>query len=97
MIPKEVIDEILSRADIKDVASPYVRLQRAGNIMKGLCPFHSEKTPSFTVYPADNSFYCFGCGAGGSTITFLQKAENLTFAEAAERLANMVGDRKSVV
>lgn len=91
MIPKEIIDEILSRADIKEVASPYVRLQRAGNIMKGLCPFHSEKTPSFTVYPADNSFYCFGCGAGGSTITFLQKAENLTFAEAAERLANMVG------
>ena len=91
MIPKEVIDEILSRADIKQVAMPYVRLQRAGNIMKGLCPFHSEKTPSFTVYPADNSFYCFGCGAGGTAITFLQKAENLTFGEAAERLATMVG------
>lgn len=91
MIPKEVIDEILARADIKQVAAPYVRLQRAGNIMKGLCPFHSEKTPSFTVYPADNSFYCFGCGAGGSAITFLQKAENLTFAEAAEQLANAVG------
>ena len=91
MIPREVIDEILARADIKQVAAPYVRLQRAGNIMKGLCPFHSEKTPSFTVYPADNSFYCFGCGAGGSAITFLQKAENLTFAEAAEQLANAVG------
>lgn len=91
MIPKEIIDEILSRADIKQVAAPYVRLQRAGNIMKGLCPFHSEKTPSFTVYPADNSFYCFGCGAGGTAITFLQKAENLTFAEAAERLATAVG------
>lgn len=91
MIPKEIIDDILSRADIKQVAAPYVRLQRAGSIMKGLCPFHSEKTPSFTVYPADNSFYCFGCGAGGTAITFLQKAENLTFVEAADRLATTVG------
>lgn len=91
MIPKEVIDEILARADIKQVISPYVRLQRAGNIMKGLCPFHSEKTPSFTVYPQDNSFYCFGCGVGGSTISFIQKAENLSYPEAVEYLAKQVG------
>ena len=91
MIPREIIEEILNRADIRQVISPYVRLQRAGNLMKGLCPFHSEKTPSFTVYPADNSFYCFGCGVGGSAITFLQKAENLSFAEAAEQLAESLG------
>lgn len=91
MIPKEIIEEILARADIRQVIAPYVHLQRAGNLMKGLCPFHSEKTPSFTVYPADNSFYCFGCGAGGTAITFLQKAENLSFSEATERLAGSVG------
>ena len=62
MIPRETIDEVLLRNDIESVIGSYVSLKRAGSNLKGLCPFHSEKTPSFTVYPQDNSFYCFGCG-----------------------------------
>ncbi len=91
MIPQEVIQEVLSRTDIRQVISQYVTLQRAGTNMKGLCPFHSEKTPSFTVYPADNSFFCFGCGAGGDAITFLRRAENLDYVSAVERLAKVAG------
>ncbi len=91
MIPQEVIQEILSRTDIRQVISPYVTLQRAGTNMKGLCPFHSEKTPSFTVFPADNSFYCFGCGAGGDAISFVRRAENLDYVGAVERLAKSAG------
>ncbi len=92
-IPKNVLDEIEQRSDITDVISSYVTLQRAGSNLKGLCPFHSEKTPSFVVYPASNSFYCFGCGAGGNVFSFVMKAENLDFAGAAEFLANRVGIR----
>ncbi len=91
MIPQEVIQEILSRTDIRQVIAPYVTLQRAGTNYKGLCPFHSEKTPSFTVFPADNSFYCFGCGAGGDAISFIRRAENLDYVGAVERLAQSVG------
>ena len=65
MISRETIEEILMRTDIESLVSSYVSLKRAGSNMKGLCPFHSEKSPSFTVYPSSNSFYCFGCGAGG--------------------------------
>ena len=60
MIKREIIDEIIARNDIESLIGSYVSLKRAGSNLKGLCPFHSEKTPSFTVYPADNSFYCFG-------------------------------------
>ena len=79
-IPKNVLDEIEQRSDITDVIGSYVTLQRAGSNLKGLCPFHSEKTPSFTVYPASNSFYCFGCGAGGNVFTFIMNAEKLSGA-----------------
>ena len=72
MIDKSVIDDILNRTDIDQLISSYVSLQRAGSLMKGLCPFHSERSPSFMVYPSDNSFYCFGCGAGGNAITFIK-------------------------
>ncbi len=92
-IPKNVLDEIEQRSDITDVISSYVTLQRSGSNLKGLCPFHSEKTPSFVVYPASNSFYCFGCGAGGNVFSFVMKAENLDFAGAAEFLANRAGIR----
>lgn len=92
-IPKNVIDEIEQRSDITDIIGSYVTLSRAGSNMKGLCPFHSEKTPSFTVYPASNSFYCFGCGAGGSVFTFVMKAENLDYTGAVEFLANRAGIR----
>ncbi|MBQ3482795.1 MAG: DNA primase [Clostridia bacterium] len=91
MIPKEVIEEIRYRCDIEDVIGSYVTLKRAGSNKNGLCPFHSEKTPSFTVFPATKSFYCFGCGAGGDVITFIQKVENLDYVAALEYLAARAG------
>ena len=91
MISRETIDEVLLRNDIESVIGAYVSLKRAGSNLKGLCPFHSEKTPSFTVYPQDNSFYCFGCGAGGNAITFIRKRENLDYPDAVEFLANKAG------
>lgn len=91
MISKQVIDEILMRNDIETLIGGYVSLRRAGANVKGLCPFHSEKTPSFTVYPADNSFYCFGCGVGGDAITFIKKMEHLDYPDALEFLAKRAG------
>ncbi len=91
MIEKSVVEEVLARSNIEGVISPYVSLKRAGGLLKGLCPFHSEKTPSFCVYPKDNSFYCFGCGAGGDAITFVKRAENMDFEDAVETLAKRVG------
>ncbi|MBR7111865.1 MAG: DNA primase [Clostridia bacterium] len=91
MIPKEVIEEIRYRCDIEDVIGTYVSLKRAGSNRHGLCPFHSEKSPSFTVFPATKSFYCFGCGAGGDVITFVQKIENLDYVGAVESLATRAG------
>ena len=91
MISKEIIDEIILRNDIEHLIGSYVSLRRAGGNMKGLCPFHSEKTPSFTVYPADNSFYCFGCGVGGDAITFIKKMEHLDYPDAVEFLAKRAG------
>ncbi len=79
------------RNDIETVVGAYVTLKRAGSNLKGLCPFHSEKSPSFTVYPNDNSFYCFGCGAGGDVITFIKKKENLDYPDAVEFLADRAG------
>ncbi len=91
MIPREVIDEIRYRCDIEDVVSTYVSLKRAGSNRQGVCPFHSEKSPSFTVFPATKSFYCFGCGAGGDVVTFIQKIENLDYVAALEYLATRAG------
>ncbi len=91
MIPKEIIEEIRYRCDIEDVIGSYVTLKRAGSNRNGLCPFHSEKSPSFTVFPATKSFYCFGCGAGGDVITFIQKMENLDYVAALEFLATRAG------
>lgn len=91
MISKETIEQVLMRNDIETLIGSYISLKRAGSNLKGLCPFHSEKTPSFTVYPADNSFYCFGCGAGGDAITFIRKRENLDYPDAVEFLANRAG------
>ena len=86
-----VIQEIKYRSDIVDVISGYVQLKRAGSNLNGLCPFHSEKTPSFTVFPSTSNFYCFGCGAGGDVITFIMKQENLSYPEAIEFLARRSG------
>ena len=91
MIARETIDEILLRSSIESVISPYVTLRRAGSNLKGLCPFHSEKTPSFTVYTQDNSFYCFGCGVGGNAITFISRIEHLDFEDAIEFLGKRAG------
>ena len=91
MIPREIIEEIVARTDIGDLIGSYVSLKRAGSNMHGLCPFHSERTPSFTVFSKTNSFYCFGCGAGGDSITFVMKAENLDYPSAVEFLATRAG------
>ncbi len=91
MIPREIIDEIVYRSDIEQVIGSYVTLKRAGSNFNGLCPFHNEKTPSFTVFPATKSFYCFGCGAGGDVISFIMREENLDYREAVEFLAAKAG------
>ena len=91
MISRETIEEILLRTDIQTLIGGYVSLKRASANLKGLCPFHSEKTPSFTVYPANNSFYCFGCGAGGDQISFIMRMEHLDYPDAVEFLAKRAG------
>lgn len=90
-IPEEVINEIKYRNDIESVMAPYVNLKRRGKNLVGLCPFHNEKTPSFTVYPENGSFYCFGCGVGGDVFSFIKLIENLDYIEAVKLLAERSG------
>lgn len=90
-LPEEFLQELKYRNDITEVASSYVNLKRRGRNMVGLCPFHSEKTPSFNIYSENGSFYCFGCGAGGDVITFVMKIENLDYMEAVRFLAQRAG------
>ncbi len=92
-IPEETIQDVLHRADMVDVIGDYVLLQQRGANAKGLCPFHQEKTPSFTVNPAKGLFYCFGCQASGNVIRFLMQHDNLTFPEAVRLLAERYGVR----
>ncbi|MCI6242255.1 MAG: DNA primase [Lachnospiraceae bacterium] len=87
----ELIEEVRSRNDIVDVIGGYVSLQKKGSTYFGLCPFHNEKTASFSVSPGKQMYYCFGCGAGGNVFTFLMQYENYTFAEAMEALADRAG------
>ena len=89
--PQEIVDEVLANTDIVDVISAHVHLKKRGKDYVGLCPFHNEKTPSFTVVPGKNMYYCFGCGAGGSAVTFLMKYNNSTFTEALQELADRAG------
>lgn len=91
MIPQDYIQEVVRRNDIEDVVQNYVQLRRRGRTCTGLCPFHTEKTPSFVVYPETQSFYCFGCGAGGDVITFIKKISNLEYVEAVKLLASRAG------
>jgi DNA primase len=86
-IPDEKITAIKNASDIVDIVSETVSLRRAGRNFLGLCPFHAEKTPSFTVSPEKQIYYCFGCGAGGNVFSFLMKQGGLTFPEAARVLA----------
>jgi DNA primase len=90
-IPRSFIDELVARADIVEVVGARVTLKRAGSNYKGLCPFHGEKTPSFTVSPAKGFYHCFGCSAHGTAIGFLMAYDNLEFPEAVEALAEMMG------
>jgi DNA primase len=90
-IPKESIEQILSSTDIVDLIQSYVPLKRAGSQFRANCPFHNEKTPSFYVNPARQSFHCFGCGKGGDAIAFVREYENLPFMEAVRKLAGRAG------
>ena len=87
----DIIEEVRSKNDIVDVVSQYVRLTKKGNSYFGLCPFHNEKTPSFSVTPGKQMYYCFGCGAGGNVFSFIMEYENYTFGEALKHLADRAG------
>lgn len=91
MYSSEVIDEVISRNDIVDVISGYVKLKKSGSSYVGLCPFHNEKSPSFSVSPTKQLYHCFGCGVGGNVITFIMEYENYTFVEAVKMLAQRAG------
>jgi len=91
LYPEEIIEEIRSRNDIFDVISGYVKLQKKGSSYFGLCPFHNEKSGSFSVAPHKQMYHCFGCGAGGNVITFIMEYENFTFVEAVKLLADRAG------
>lgn len=91
MIPHSFIEQLVSNCDIEDIISSYVNIKKTGRNSKALCPFHSEKTPSFVVYGDTQSYFCFGCGAGGDVISFIMQAENLEYVEAIKFLASRVG------
>lgn len=92
-LPQEFLMELKYRNDVESVLSPYIALKRRGSNLVGLCPFHNEKTPSFTVYPENGSYYCFGCGQGGDIITFTMRMENLDYIDAVRKLADKAGLR----
>ena len=91
MIPHEYIEELTRRTDIVELVGSYVQLKRKGRLYGGLCPFHSEKTPSFYVYPDTQSFYCFGCGAGGDAVSFTKRINSIDYIEAVKLLAQRAG------
>ena len=90
-INERFIQDLQEKVDIDEVISSHVSLRRRGKTLVGLCPFHNEKTPSFTVYPDTRSFYCFGCGAGGDVISFVRRIENLDYIEAVKAVAQIAG------
>jgi DNA primase len=90
-IPEDTIKQILAATDAVQLIGKYVKLRKDGANWVGLCPFHTERSPSFTVYPASSSYYCFGCGAAGSSFRFLMEQEGIQFSEAAQRLAEAAG------
>lgn len=91
MIPRSFIEQLTAQCDIEEIIRSYVSIKRAGRTSKALCPFHSEKTPSFVIYPDNQSFYCFGCGKGGDVIRFIMEAEHLDYPEAIRFLAARTG------
>ena len=90
-IPQSFIDDLLARVDIVDVINAYTTLKKTGKNYSGLCPFHNEKTPSFSVEPDKQFYYCFGCGAGGNAIGFVMNYDNIEFPEAIEKIASQMG------
>ena len=88
---EDIIEEVRAKTDIVELISGYVKLQRRGSSYFGLCPFHNEKSPSFSVSPGKQMYYCFGCGAGGNVFTFLMEYENYSFQEALKLLADRAG------
>lgn len=90
-LTESFLQELKYKTDIEDVISTYVTLKKRGATFVGLCPFHNEKTPSFTVYPDTQSFYCFGCGVGGDAVTFIRKIQNLDYMDAVKSLAERAG------
>lgn len=90
-IPEEVIQQVQEKTDILDLIGQYVHLKKTGRNYFGLCPFHSEKSPSFAVHPEKRLFHCYGCGESGNVFTFLMKLEGLEFPEAVRLLAGRVG------
>ncbi|WP_228157941.1 CHC2 zinc finger domain-containing protein, partial [Acinetobacter baumannii] len=91
MIPQPFIDDLLNRVDIVDVVGRYVQLKKGGANFMGLCPFHNEKSPSFSVSPTKQFYHCFGCGAHGSAIGFLMEFSGQSYVEAIKDLAQSVG------
>lgn len=91
LIPQHFIDDLITRADVAEVVGRRVQLKKAGKEFKGCCPFHDEKTPSFTVVPDKGFYHCFGCGAHGTAISFLMEHDNMDFVDAVESLANTMG------
>src|SRR5262245_35015681 len=91
LFPQSFIDDLRMQANILQVVQEYVPLKRAGTAYKGLCPFHSEKTPSFQVHPDKGFFHCFGCGVGGDVFKFLELHEKVSFPEAVRMLAQKFG------
>ena len=81
-IPRSFVEQLLQQCDLEELVGRYALVKRAGRNLKCLCPFHREKTPSFVIYPENQSFYCFGCGVGGDAISFVMKAENLDYPDA---------------
>jgi DNA primase len=90
-IPQQFIDDLLDRVDIVDVIDRRVKLKKTGKNYSARCPFHDEKTPSFSVNPEKQFYYCFGCGAGGNALGFVMDYENIDFPQAVENLASSVG------
>ena len=90
-IPDEKVEEVRAATDIVDVVGEYVRLRKSGSKFVGLCPFHTEKTPSFNVDPKEHLFYCFGCQKGGDTFSFVKEVEHVGFLEAVRILAERAG------
>ena len=90
-VPEETIERIRNTADIYDVVAQYVDLKKRGRNFFGLCPFHSEKTPSFSVAPDKQIYHCFGCGAGGNVFSFIVEHEKISFIEAVQQLGQKYG------